>query len=56
MANLFDNSLRYAPTGDVTLSAQTTTEQVELMVVDEGPGIPPEAGIGLSITGEYLSL
>ena len=42
LANLFDNSLRYAPTGDVTLSAQTTTEQVELIVVDEGPGIPPE--------------
>ena len=34
--------MRYAPTGAVTLSAQTTIEQVELIVVDEGPGIPPE--------------
>ena len=42
MANLFDNALRYAPTGQVTMSAQTIAEQVELIVGDEGPGIPPE--------------
>lgn len=42
LANLFDNALRYAPTGQVTMSAQTIAEQVELIVGDEGPGIPPE--------------
>ena len=42
LANLFDNALRYAPTGEVMLSARVVEERVELSVTDEGPGIPPE--------------
>ncbi|MDO5032642.1 ATP-binding protein [Corynebacterium sp.] len=42
LANLFDNALRYAPEGEVTLSAALSGERVELAVSDEGPGIPAD--------------
>ena len=42
LANLFDNALRYAPTGEILLSAAVVDDRVELTLSDEGPGIPPE--------------
>ena len=42
LANLFDNALRYAPSGPVNVDAQVIDERVELSVSDEGPGISPE--------------
>lgn len=41
--NLVDNSLRYSPRDSaVTVSVQRDGAAVELTVVDEGPGIPPD--------------
>lgn len=43
--NLVDNAVRYTPTGGkvrVNLSCQRGQGQVQLVVVDSGPGIPPE--------------
>jgi signal transduction histidine kinase len=43
VANLVDNALRYAPRGSaVTVSLRDAHGEVELAVVDSGPGIPPE--------------
>lgn len=41
LGNMVDNALRYGG-GTVRLSAQASNGHVELHVVDEGPGFPPE--------------
>ena len=41
--NLLENALRHTPAGtEVNVSTRTTNGQVELVVEDNGPGIPPE--------------
>ena len=40
--NLLTNSLKYAPTGEITISGQTRPDTVILCVSDQGPGIAPE--------------
>lgn len=40
--HLVDNALKYAPYGEISISAQADDKGVELMVTDSGPGIPPE--------------
>lgn len=41
--NLLDNAARYAPPGSpIRLHAERDGARVRLMVVDEGPGIPPD--------------
>lgn len=43
IANLVDNALRYAPRGsEVTVLARGRGEEVELEVLDSGPGIPAD--------------
>ena len=43
LANLVANALRYATAGGtVRLTARSATGRVELEVVDDGPGIPPD--------------
>jgi signal transduction histidine kinase len=43
VANLISNALRHAPdSGRVTVSAARQSDQVEISVVDDGPGIAPE--------------
>ncbi len=43
VGNLIDNALRYAPAGTaIDLSIKCVNDAVELSVVDEGTGIPPE--------------
>ena len=39
---LIDNALKYAPEGDVMLSAAAGPGRIEVSVRDYGPGIPPE--------------
>jgi len=40
--NLVDNALRYCPPGStVTLKVQESSDTVELVVEDNGPGVPP---------------
>jgi two-component system phosphate regulon sensor histidine kinase PhoR len=45
LCNLVDNAIKYGRAeGSIALSArETTAEQIELSVRDDGPGIPPEA-------------
>jgi two-component system OmpR family sensor kinase len=43
IANLVDNALRYAPPGsEVTVAVRNAGEEVELRVLDDGPGIPAD--------------
>jgi signal transduction histidine kinase len=43
MTNLFDNALKYSPTGSmIVLGAQADGDRVLLWVRDEGPGIPSD--------------
>lgn len=43
VANLVDNAIKYSPAGTVvTLEAACAGAAVELAVIDQGPGIPPE--------------
>ena len=45
LGNLIDNAIKYGrPNGNVTVSAQTTGDgHAEIMVADDGPGIPRES-------------
>ncbi|QZH67633.1 sensor histidine kinase [Mycolicibacterium farcinogenes] len=40
LANLIDNSLRYAPDGPIRVSAGQVADRVLIAVIDEGPGMP----------------
>jgi two-component system OmpR family sensor kinase len=41
--NLLENALRHTPAGtEINVSTRTTNGQVELVVEDNGPGVPPE--------------
>jgi two-component system sensor histidine kinase ChvG len=43
ITNLLDNALSFSPdNGVVTVSARSTGNEVEIIVDDDGPGIPPE--------------
>lgn len=44
ISNLVDNALSFSPDGGtVVVKVQRAEEGVELQIVDEGPGVPPEA-------------
>ncbi|MER7350638.1 ATP-binding protein, partial [Streptomyces aurantiacus] len=44
VANVIENALKYSPDGKpVLVAASTTADQVQLRVVDRGPGVPDEA-------------
>ncbi len=40
--HLLDNALKYAPVGEIAVEAQASSGLVQVRVVDQGPGIPPE--------------
>jgi two-component system, OmpR family, sensor histidine kinase KdpD len=40
VANLVSNAVRHAPTGSVTVTAGALGDQLEVRVVDRGPGVP----------------
>lgn len=42
ITNLFDNAVKYTPTGKVSLGITGNNDVVQLFVRDTGPGIPPE--------------
>ena len=43
LQNLIDNAVRYSPKGStVRLEALSTRDELEIRVIDEGPGIPPD--------------
>lgn len=43
VANLLDNAVKFSPSGSaVRLRAAATQSNVEVSVIDQGPGIPPE--------------
>lgn len=39
--NLMENAAKYAPQGDIVITARIAGEVVEVAVVDAGPGLPP---------------
>ncbi len=41
--HLLDNALKYAPEGEILISAAPVDKMVCIQVLDNGPGIPPEA-------------
>lgn len=44
LRNLLENSIHHTPPGkQVTITTELTPAQLRLRIVDEGPGIPPEA-------------
>lgn len=43
LGNLLRNSARYAGDGPITVRAAPAGDAVEIVVEDEGPGVPPEA-------------
>lgn len=42
VTNLFDNAVKYTPSGKISMGLTGNTEVVQLFVRDTGPGIPPE--------------
>jgi len=42
LSNLVSNAIKYAPDGEIHISAQVRPEQIILCVSDRGPGIPPD--------------
>ena len=42
ITNLVSNALKYAPGGDITISGTVAGTNVEISVLDEGPGLTPE--------------
>jgi len=40
--HLLDNALKYAPSGEIAVEALAGSGLVQVRVVDQGPGIPPE--------------
>ncbi|OHC64801.1 MAG: hypothetical protein A2045_00480 [Rhodocyclales bacterium GWA2_65_20] len=40
--NLLENAAKYAPHGEILITAQVAGEVVEVAVVDAGPGLPPD--------------
>ncbi|WP_163504746.1 sensor histidine kinase [Fodinicola acaciae] len=42
VANVVSNAVRHAPTGPVKVSASVHLDQIELRVIDRGPGIRPD--------------
>ena len=43
LLNLVDNAINYSPAGgEVVISVEPSSSAVEVIVADEGPGIPPE--------------
>lgn len=54
LLHLFDNANKYAPEGNVFVSAGTEVDNVWIKVEDEGPGIPPKA-LPLMFTRFYRS-
>lgn len=43
LSTLLDNAIKYGPAGQtVTLNCRQTPEILEIMIIDEGPGIPTE--------------
>lgn len=43
LSNLLDNAIKYVPSGGlIRLSAKASAESVEILVEDDGPGIPAE--------------
>jgi signal transduction histidine kinase len=41
--HLIDNANKYAPDGPITVKAEAGSQQMRIQVIDQGPGIPPEA-------------
>lgn len=42
ITNLFDNAVKYTPSGKISVGLTGNNEVVQLFVKDTGPGIPPE--------------
>ena len=42
ITNLFDNAVKYTPSGKISLGLTGNNDVVQLFVKDTGPGIPPE--------------
>jgi signal transduction histidine kinase len=42
ITNLFDNAVKYTPSGKVSLGLTGNTEVVQIYIRDTGPGIPAE--------------
>jgi PAS domain S-box-containing protein len=41
--HLVDNANKYAPVGEITVKAEAVAQQMHVQVLDQGPGLPPEA-------------
>jgi PAS domain S-box-containing protein len=41
--HLIDNANKYAPGGVITVRAEARSPKMQIQVIDQGPGIPPEA-------------
>ena len=42
ISNLFNNAIKYAPGGEITIQGQIRPDRVIVCVTDQGPGIPPD--------------
>lgn len=54
LANLIDNALRYAPTGEIRVDAEQRDDRVHISVRDTGPGVA--AGTEAQIFGSFQRL